>query len=124
MTKAPLTVGVFVSGITISQAQMELQLDLPLGLEKESLVIPEDNPLTREKVELGKLLFFDKRLSANNTIACASCHIPALAFTDGQPVSTGIHRQQGGGGHQRPLTGPSAQLNFGTAAQPRWKNSR
>lgn len=88
----------FVGGITLSHAQMQLQLTLPLGLEHSSLVIPEDNPLTREKVELGKLLFFDKRLSANATIACASCHIPSLALTDGQPVSTGIHRQQGGRG--------------------------
>ncbi len=87
---------IMLSGWTISQAQMEFQLSLPLGLEEGSLVIPEDNPLTQEKVELGKLLFFDKRLSANNTIACASCHMPALAFTDGQAVSAGIHRQQGG----------------------------
>ncbi len=93
-----LTIGALLSMISISYAQWELQLDLPLGLERESLILPEDNPLTREKVELGKLLFFDKRLSANNTIACATCHIPALAFTDGQPVSTGIHRQQGGRG--------------------------
>ena len=93
-----LTIGVFISGIPVSQAQMEFRLDLPLGLERESLVLPEDNPLTREKVELGKLLFFDKRLSANNTIACSICHKPTLAFTDGQPVSTGIHRQQGGRG--------------------------
>ena len=87
---------IMLSGWTISQAQMEFRLSLPLGLEEGSLVIPEDNPLTQEKVELGKLLFFDKRLSANNTIACASCHMPALAFTDGQAVSAGIHRQQGG----------------------------
>ncbi len=76
--------------------QAAFQLTLPLGLEKDSLVIPKDNPLTKEKVELGKLLFFDKRLSANDTIACASCHMPSLAFTDGQPVSTGIHGQKGG----------------------------
>lgn len=79
-----------------SHAQPEFALELPLGLEADGLVIPKDNPLTKEKIALGKLLFFDKRLSANNTIACASCHMPALAFTDGQPVSTGIHRQQGG----------------------------
>ncbi len=78
------------------EAQTEYRLALPLGLEKDSLVIPGDNPLTEEKVALGKLLFFDTRLSANGTIACASCHKPSLAFTDGQPVSTGIHRQQGG----------------------------
>ena len=68
----------------------------PLGLNAGSIVIPKDNPMTKEKVELGKLLFFDKRLSKNNTIACASCHMPNVAFTDGQPVSTGIHRLQGG----------------------------
>lgn len=67
-----------------------------LGLEDANTFVPKENPLTAKKVELGRLLFFDKRLSKNNTIACASCHIPALAFTDGQPVSTGIHRLQGG----------------------------
>jgi len=52
-----LTVGMLTAGMTISHAQMELQLTLPLGLERESRVIPDDNPLTRIKVELGKLLF-------------------------------------------------------------------
>ncbi len=78
------------------QAETDFQLPLPLGLEQDGLMIPEDNPLTKEKVELGKLLFFDQRLSANETVACASCHLPAMAFTDGQPVSTGIHGQKGG----------------------------
>ena len=91
-----LLVWSLTGSVTLSYAQMEFPLNLPLGLEQSSLVIPEDNPLIKDKVDLGKLLFFDKRLSANNTIACASCHMPALAFTDGQPVSTGIHRQQGG----------------------------
>jgi len=71
-------------------------LTIPLGLEDIDSYIPADNPLTPEKVELGRLLFFDKRLSRDNTIACASCHIPAVAFTDGQPVAVGIRRQQGG----------------------------
>lgn len=89
------TVGLLIWSLNLSQAQMEFQLPLPLGLERASFVIPNDNPLTMEKIELGKLLFFDTRLSANNTIACASCHMPPLAFTDGQPVSTGINHQQG-----------------------------
>ncbi|MED5353160.1 MAG: cytochrome-c peroxidase, partial [Nitrospinota bacterium] len=72
------------------------ELKIPLGLDEEAFKVPKDNPMTKEKVELGRLLFFDKRLSANSTIACASCHIPALAFTDGQPVSSGIHHLQGG----------------------------
>ena len=51
---------------------------------------PIDNPITKEKVALGRKLFFDKRLSSDNSISCASCHIPALAFTDGKPVSNGV----------------------------------
>jgi len=77
-------------------AQENYTLTIPLGLDEDAMVIPPDNPLTQDKVDLGKLLFFDKRLSKNNTIACGSCHMPELAFTDGQPVSTGIHHQQGG----------------------------
>ena len=70
--------------------------EIPLGLDEEAFKVPKDNPMTKDKIALGRLLFFDKRLSKNDTIACATCHIPALAFTDGQPVSAGIHRQQGG----------------------------
>ncbi|BFU93011.1 MAG: cytochrome-c peroxidase [Nitrospira sp.] len=69
------------------------QLRVPFGLEDSGGYIPRDNPITVEKVELGKLLFFDPRLSADNTVSCASCHIPQLAWTDGQQVSIGIHRQ-------------------------------
>ncbi len=72
------------------------RLAVPLGLEEPGAYVPADNPLTAEKVELGRLLFFDKRLSKDDSIACASCHIPALAFTDGQQVSSGIKRLQGG----------------------------
>lgn len=91
-----VTTGMLQADPSPGSGQTPFQLTLPLGLEKDSLVIPEGNPLTKEKVELGKLLFFDTRLSANDTIACASCHVPSLAFTDGQPVSTGIHGQKGG----------------------------
>jgi cytochrome c peroxidase len=52
--------------------------------------IPLDNPQTAEKVALGQLLFFDARLSADETIACSTCHDPARAFSDGKPVSSGI----------------------------------
>ena len=69
---------------------------VPLGLEDPGSYIPADNPQTARKIELGRWLFFDKRLSKNGTVACATCHMPGLAFTDGQPVSTGIYRLQGG----------------------------
>ena len=51
--------------------------------------IPADNPMSAEKVELGRHLFYDTRLSGNQTQSCASCHFQHLAFTDGKAVSTG-----------------------------------
>jgi len=74
----------------------DYKLKIPFGLEESAVVIPADNPLTAEKVELGRTLFFDKRLSADGTIACANCHQAKLGFTDGMPVSTGIRGQKGG----------------------------
>lgn len=51
--------------------------------------VPVDNPMSDIKVELGRRLFYDTRLSANNTMSCASCHIQALAFTDGKARAVG-----------------------------------
>ena len=50
---------------------------------------PDDNPTTPAKVELGRQLFFDVRLSGNNQMSCASCHLPDKSFADGQPQSQG-----------------------------------
>jgi cytochrome c peroxidase len=49
--------------------------------------VPEDNPMTPEKVELGRLLFFDARLSGDGSMACASCHVPELGWTTNTPLS-------------------------------------
>ena len=51
--------------------------------------VPLDNPMSDVKVELGRWLFHDTRLSVNGTMSCATCHIQALAFTDGKPRSIG-----------------------------------
>jgi len=69
------------------------QVGVPLALTDS--VIPKDNPQTPEKIALGERLFFDGRLSANGTVACASCHDPRLAFTDGRPVAVGIDNRVG-----------------------------
>ena len=61
--------------------------DLPDDLPPPQ--VPTDNPMHRAKVELGRWLFYDTRLSGNETMSCASCHIQALAFTDGKPRSIG-----------------------------------
>lgn len=70
-----------------------LALATPLGLRAVS--IPSDNPLTAAKVELGKQLFFDKRLSLDDSVSCADCHNPALGWSNAKPVSPGIGGQQG-----------------------------
>jgi cytochrome c peroxidase len=69
------------------------QVGLPVELTRK--VIPRDNPQTPEKIALGQKLFFDGRLSADGTVACATCHNPARAFTDGRPVSIGIRGRTG-----------------------------
>ncbi|MCB9913993.1 MAG: c-type cytochrome [Planctomycetes bacterium] len=58
--------------------------------------VPADNPMTNAKVELGRQLYFDKRLSRDGTVSCATCHDPARGWTDTSPVSTGIAAQKGG----------------------------
>ncbi len=67
----------------------------PLGLPPLDASIPKDNPLTPAKVELGRQLYFDKRLSRDGSVSCATCHDPALGWTDGAPVSTGMAGQRG-----------------------------
>jgi cytochrome c peroxidase len=51
--------------------------------------LPQDNPFSEAKVALGRLLFFDPRLSANSAVSCASCHQPGQGWTDGLPLSFG-----------------------------------
>ena len=71
-------------------------LDQP-GLPQDlyQLSVPADNPQTPEKIALGKALFFDTRLSADNSTACATCHKPDLGFTDQLATSKGIRDQFG-----------------------------
>jgi cytochrome c peroxidase len=57
--------------------------------------IPEDNPLTVEGVELGRYLFWEKKLSGDNTMSCGSCHFPQNAFSDPNQFSTGITGEMG-----------------------------
>ncbi len=79
-----------------SWAQGSYQLDVPLGLDADLVHIPKDNPLTAAKVELGKLLFFDPRLSVDDTVACASCHSPQFGFSNGLATAIGVKGQRGG----------------------------
>jgi cytochrome c peroxidase len=58
-------------------------------------MIPADNPMTAEKVALGRALYFDKRLSADGTVSCAICHDPATAFADRNTLAVGVAGRRG-----------------------------
>jgi cytochrome c peroxidase len=75
-------------------AELALSLVIPLGLDL-FLPVPEANPLTADKIDLGRRLFFDRRLSADGSIACASCHRPDRGFSDPRPVSIGVFGRAG-----------------------------
>ena len=70
------------------------RLPIPLGLDSY-IPIPEDNPLTPEKVALGRELFSDQKLSRDQSLSCATCHDPKRAFTDGRPVALGVFGRKG-----------------------------
>ena len=82
------TISVFPTSATAAEIT-----DVPLGLPP--VPVPADNPMTDEKVELGELLYFDKRLSKDGTISCATCHDPQAAWAEHKPTSTGINGQIG-----------------------------
>jgi len=70
-------------------------LTMPLGLDIDQLSIPDSNPITKEKIDLGRLLYFDERLSKDDTVSCATCHHPSQGFSDGLKTSRGVDGQTG-----------------------------
>ena len=71
---------------------------MPLGLSVGvgQISIPADNPMTRAKIELGRQLYFDKRLSADSTVSCADCHHPDEGYARHTQFGVGIGGQEGG----------------------------
>ena len=72
------------------------EIKVPAGLSPAASFIPASNPMTRGKVELGKQLYFEPRVSKDGTVSCASCHDPAKGWTDNRKSSVGIKGQVGG----------------------------
>ena len=77
--------------------------------------VPDDNPMSKAKVELGRYLFYDTRLSVNETTSCATCHLQALAFTDGRERSIGATGKM----HPR---GAMSLVNVAYASRLTWAN--
>ena len=91
---------VIILGSCLKEKEIELiegptpyELDIPSHFPP--VEIPMENPLTVEGIELGRYLFWDTRMSRNNTISCASCHAPQYAFADNMPFSTGVNGDLG-----------------------------
>jgi len=74
----------------------EWSMTLPLGLQADAAYIPEQNPMSEAKITLGKFLYFDSRLSIDNTLSCASCHKPFHGFADPARFSAGVKGALGG----------------------------
>ncbi len=68
--------------------QSTYKWNLPAGFPTPR--VPADNPMTEAKVELGRFLFYDRKLSGNETMSCSSCHLQELAFSDGKALPSGI----------------------------------
>ncbi len=71
-------------------------LTVPVGISPElwASLVPVDNPMTVEKVALGHDLYFDRRLSSDRTVSCATCHDPAYALATHDPVGVGVRTQK------------------------------
>lgn len=99
--------------VAVASADEPYELDVPDGLVAKNVRIPKDNSLTQGKVELGKLLYFDARLSRDDTISCASCHDPKQGWSNGERFATGVDGQVGG--RSAPTIINAAYLNAGSA---------
>lgn len=86
---------------------------LPLAAQPVAPVYPESNPFSEERQALGKQLFFERRLSASEQIACANCHDPDLGWADGRRLAIGHNRSRG------QMNSPSI-LNTGHLEQLFW----
>jgi cytochrome c peroxidase len=80
-----LAISALLAAAAVAMAET-VELRIPAGVLPPE--VPEDNPLTAAKVELGKKLYFDVRISTDGTIACATCHDPRHAFVDGRGTKT------------------------------------
>ena len=95
--EGPLTTEEISKWLSDPANHQPLDVKLPHGLDAASanMFIPEDNPMTRAKIELGRQLYFDPRLSADGTISCASCHAPDEGFGAHTQFGVGIGGQEG-----------------------------
>ncbi len=95
--KGNLTLEEIKSFLSNPKNHEPLSVQLPDSLKAgaSALFIPDDNPMTRAKIELGRQLYFDRRLSVDNTISCADCHHPSTGYGANTRFGVGVRKQEG-----------------------------
>ena len=101
---------------TGSADDREIYIEVPLGLPE--VVALKDNPPTLAKVELGKMLYFDPRLSISGTLSCATCHDPSLGYSNGAPFAVGHKHAVGGRNAPTVLNAAFASTQFWDGRAP------
>jgi cytochrome c peroxidase len=101
---------------TGSAGDREVYIEVPLGLPE--VVAPKDNPVTLAKIELGKMLFFDPRLSISGELSCATCHDPDLGYSNAAPVAVGHQHALGGRNAPTVLNAAYATTQFWDGREP------
>ncbi|MCA9176082.1 MAG: c-type cytochrome [Planctomycetales bacterium] len=92
----PLTEEAIEKWLNSEGVHETLDVSLPAGVGWGTVQGLEANPMTRAKIELGRQLYFDTRLSADNTVSCASCHHPKHSYAFASQFGIGINGQEGG----------------------------
>ena len=114
-----LSAAAFQNPNTTSSAKA-IKIRIPVGIS-ESLWkkrIPADNPMSTTKVALGRALYFDKRLSVDGTVSCATCHDPSVAFTDSKAVAIGVGSLRGARNAPTVLNSVFSELLFWDGRAP------
>lgn len=90
----------YLLGIAVFLTACEKDPTVPVDYQNipswfPEMEIPADNQLTQKRIDLGRKLFYEKKLSRDETISCGSCHNQDKAFTDGKPIATGVEGRLG-----------------------------
>lgn len=111
-----LATGLVVNSENAQAMGREVIIEVPLGLP--DLPVPEDNPMTLEKIELGKMLFFDTRLSIDGMLSCATCHDPSLGYSNAAPKAVGFKHAVGGANTPTVLNSAYSKFQFWDGRAP------
>ncbi len=110
--------GALVGGSRGARAQESARLPRGLPSDLWELLIPPENPMTAAKVELGRRLYYDTRLSRDGSVSCATCHDPGKGFADGRRVAEGIGGAKGARNTPSVLNAVFNELQFWDGRAP------